>query len=324
MKLKTIWSIIETVVNEWSADKASTWAAALAYYTIFSLAPLLIIAIAVAGLFFGEEAASGEILHQMDQLIGPQGARAIQDLIQNARQPGAGIIAAVIGFAVLFWVASNLFSSMRTALNYIWEIAPRPGSGIWWFIRDRLISFGMVLSIGFVLMVSMLLSATIAAMGNYLGRLLNIPPAALTVINFVVSFLVVTLLVAMIFRYLPAARVRWSDLWLGAGLTAILFTIGKTLIGFYLGQSATASTYGAAGSLVVLLIWVYYSTQILFFGAEFTQVYAQRYGAGIPTTEGAVHIERGAEKHLGTGRKDEEKAGSEAERRPRVTEETEA
>jgi membrane protein len=261
--------------NGWSRHKAPRMGAALSYYTLFSLAPLLIVAIFIAGMVFGQEAARGQIFQQMRDLVGDQGARAIEGLIRNARQPSSGILPGIIGLAALLFGATGVFTELRDSLNTVWEVPPETeGSGVMEFLRDRFFSFLMVLSIGFILLVSLLLSAVLSAAGKYFGQILPIPGLLLQLINLVLSFCVITLLFAAIYKLLPEREIHWEDVWLGAAVTSFLFAVGKLVIGLYLGTSSVASTYGAAGSLVIVLVWVYYSAQIFFFGAEFTRAWA--------------------------------------------------
>jgi membrane protein len=253
--------------------------AALSYYTAFSLSPLLIIAIAVAGLLFGREAVEGYIVEQIGGLIGEETGRAIQTMIASSRRPAAGIIGSVVGVLTLAIGASGVFAELQDSLNTIWKVQPKAkGSGVLKIIRARFLSFAMVLTIGFLLLISLLVHAALAACGKFMGGLFPGTEALLHVINLVISFGVITLLFAMMFKMLPDVKIAWRHVWIGAGMTALLFTIGKFLIGLYLGKSGIASPYGAAGSLIVMLVWVYYSAQIFLFGAEFTHVYATRYG----------------------------------------------
>lgn len=288
MKLKDIWTLLKDTYHQWSEDKASRLAAALSYYTIFSLAPLLVIAIAITGLVYGQQAAQNQIVGQIQGLVGHNGAQAIQTMIEGARKPSTSIIATIIGIILLLFGAAGLFGQLQDALNTIWEVTPKPNQGVWAMIKERFLSFTMVLGIGFLLLVSLVISATLSALGVFITGLLPGMDILLQVVNFVVSFAVVTFLFAMIFKYLPDAEIAWRDVWLGAIVTAFLFTVGKFLIGLYLGRSSVTSSYGAAGSLVVILLWVYYSGQILFFGAEFTQVYANKFGSHIVPEPDAI------------------------------------
>lgn len=279
MTIKTIFSLLKETFKEWQEDKAPTLAAALAYYTIFSLAPLLIILIAIAGLAFGREAAQGLLVGQLQSLVGRGGAETIQDLVANASHPQSGIVATLIGIATLLWGASNVFTNLKEALNMIWNATPPPNQGAFNFLRDRLLSFAMILSIGFLLLVSLVVSSVLAALSQWLNGLLHVPVGVWQLIDFGISFSVVTLLFALIYKFLPDIKLDWNDVWIGAAITSVLFTIGKSLIGLYLGNSSIASAYGAAGSFVVVLLWINFSAQILFLGAEFTQVWAKRYGS---------------------------------------------
>jgi membrane protein len=279
VKLKTVVSLLKETFTEWQEDKAPTLAAALAYYTVFSLAPLLIIVIAIVGLVFGADAAQGQIVAQLQSLIGKDGAQTVQDLIVKSSHPNSGIVATVIGVATLLWGASNVFTNLKEALNTIWNVKPAPGRGVWGFLQDRVLSFAMILSIGFLLLVSLVISALLAAVSYWLNGLLHVPVGIWQIVDFAISFGVVTLLFALIYKLLPDVNLAWNDVWIGAAITSVLFTIGKSLIGIYLGSSGIASTYGAAGSFVIVLLWINYSAQILFLGAEFTQVWANRYGS---------------------------------------------
>jgi membrane protein len=279
---RRIWRLLKETFAEWNKDKASRLAAALSYYTIFSLAPLLIIAIAIAGFFFGEEAAKGEIIGQLQGLVGRDGAEVIQTAIENAnRAENDGSIASLISIAVLLFGASGVFAELQDALNTVWEVEPKPELGIGDFLRKRFLSFAMILGIGFLLLVSLIISAVLAGINHYTNSLLPGFDSLWQIVNFIVSFGVITLLFAMIYKFLPDVKITWGDVAIGAAITALLFVIGKYLIGLYLGNSSFSSTYGAAGSIIIILVWTYYSAQILFFGAEFTQVYARRYGSQI-------------------------------------------
>jgi membrane protein len=279
MKLRLGWILLRNSFIEWLEDKAPRLGAALAYYTAFSLSPLLVIVIAMAGLVFGQEAAEGQIIAQMQSLVGQDGAKAIAAMIQNARKPSSGIIATVVGLATLLIGATGVFGELRDALNTIWEVQPKPGRGLAGLIKDRFLSFTMVLAVGFLLLVSLSVSAGLAAMGRFLGSMLPGLAILSQIVNFVVSFSIVGMLFALIYRYLPDLKIPWHDVWIGAALTAGLFEIGKFLIGFYLGNSSITSAYGAASSLAIILVWIYYSAQIFLLGAEFTHVYAKHRGS---------------------------------------------
>ncbi|BAS56280.1 MULTISPECIES: YihY/virulence factor BrkB family protein [Leptolyngbya] len=291
MRFKTIVRLLRDTVTEWNEDNVPLLAAALAYYTMFSIAPLLIIAIAIAGAIYGQEAAQGEIVGQIQGLVGRDGAEFIQSMIENASKPGAGGgVATFIGIVVLIFGASGVFGQLQTALNTIWEVKPKPGRAVKSFLQARFLSFAMVLVIGFLLLVSLVLSAILAGISAYFGAFLPGSIAIGQILNFVISFGIITLLFASIYRFLPDVHVPWKNLWVGAAVTALLFNLGKFLLGLYLGNSGVSSTYGAAGSLVVILIWVFYSAQILLFGAEFTQVYSKYRGRPITPSSHAVSL----------------------------------
>jgi len=289
LKPPMMWRLMKDAASDWSRDRAPRLGAALAYYTVFSLVPFLVVVIAVIGLVFGEVAAQSAILSQIAELVGEQTAAAIKDMIQRANQPSTGLFATAVAVATLLIGASGVFGQLQDALNTVWGVEPKEGRGVWGFIKDRFLSFVAVLGTGFLLLVSLILSSALAAFGKWFGGLLTLPEAVLQLMNFAFSFLVVTGLFALIFKVLPDAKVAWRDVWIGAALTSALFTIGKFALGVYLGKSNVASAYGATGSLVLVLLWVYYSAQILLYGAEFTQVYANRVGERIvPTPDAKV------------------------------------
>ena len=284
---KEFWPLLKAAAADWSHDRAPRLGAALAYYTVFSIVPLLIVIIAIIGLVFGQEAAQGAIIEQISNLVGEQSAAAIKDMIERAEKPTAGIVSTLVAVVVLLSGAAGLFGQLKAALDTVWGVEAKEGRGIWGFIKDNFLSFATVLGTAFLLLVSLILSAALAAMGKWFGNLLPVPEAVLQIVNFLLSFAVITGLFAMIFKILPEAHIAWPDVWMGAAITSFLFTIGKFAIGLYLGKSHVASGFGAAGSLVVMLVWVYYSAQILLFGAEFTQVYANRFGEHIQPSEDA-------------------------------------
>lgn len=290
MSGKQIWRLLKETFTEWQQDKASRLAAALSYYTAFSLAPLLILAIAIAGAIFGQEAARGEVVGQLQGLIGQDGAEFIETAIENANRPSnnSGLIASLISLVILLFGASGVFTQLQDALNDIWNVTPKPDQGVKLLVQKRVLAFGMILVIGFLLLVSLVLSAAISALTSFMTGWVADLSWLWQIINLLLSLAVITGLFALIYKYLPDARVDWADVLIGAFITALLFTFGKYLIGLYLGNSSFSSTYGAAGSLIVILAWVYYSAQILFFGAEFTQVYARRYGSQIEPDEHAT------------------------------------
>ncbi len=276
--VRAAWDLGYETINEWVNDRASRKGAALAFYTVFSLAPILILSIAIAGLFFGEEAARGEIFSQMKDLLGADAARAIQAMIQSAGRPGAGLIATAIGLVTLCIGATTALAELKDGLDQIWDAPPERTSGFWYLIRKRLLSVGLILSLGFLLLVSLVFSALVSALARTWGPA-DATGLVLQAVNFLLSFLLVTLLFAMIYKILPSVHIAWKDVAIGSIITAALFSVGKSLIGLYLGNSAVASTYGAAGSVILVLVWVYYSAQIFLLGAEFTKVYAHRYGS---------------------------------------------
>lgn len=280
--LRDIFSLLREAASQWMEDNAPQQGAALAFYSLLSLAPLLMIAIAIAALFFGEDAARGELKDQLKDMVGVDGAKAAESLLENAKKPQSGILATVICVATLLFGASGVFGQLQQAMNTIWDAPPRKSSGVWSILRGRILSFAMVLVIGFLLLASLVLSAAIAGAGEYLGGIVPGLEAWLQTANTVASFFIVTLLFAAIYKVLPDTKIAWRDVWIGAILTSLLFTIGKLGIGLYLGKSGMASAYGTAGSLVVLIVWVYYSAQILFFGAELAHVYSKRHGSRAP------------------------------------------
>jgi membrane protein len=291
LNAQTVWFLVRDTFDGWLNDKAPTLGAALAYYTIFAVAPLLIIVIAVASLGFGQEAAQGQIIAQIEDLVGENGAKAVQAMLDSARQQQSGIVATMFGILTLIVGSTGVFVQLQDSLNTIWKVAPKPGRWMRGMLQVRLVSFFMVVAIGFLLLVSLVLSAALAALGKSFHYVLPFPEFVLHGLNFVVSFGVITLMFAMIYKVLPDAKIAWNDVWIGAAVTSLLFSVGKFLIGLYLGKSGVASAYGAAGSLVIILVWVYYSTQIVLLGAEFTAVYATRFGSRIVPAEHAVALQ---------------------------------
>ncbi|PSO83710.1 MAG: ribonuclease BN [Cyanobacteria bacterium QS_5_48_63] len=304
MNPTAILGLLRETITEWQADKASRLAAALAYYTVFSLAPLLIIAVATAGTIFGQEAAKGEIVEQIEGLVGSDSARVIETAISNANQPDVSNIASIISIIVLLFGASGVFTQLQDSLNTVWNVQPKPGrsmKGIIGLVLKRILSFSLVLGIGFLLVVSLILSATLLALSNYQSSLLPDLNFLWQIFNFVLSFGIVTLLFALMYKFLPDVKIAWSNVWIGAIITSLLFAIGKFLLGFYLGRGSFGSTYGAAASLVVLLAWVYYSAQILFLGAELTLVNARRHGSKIVPSNHAEFVTQPAKQQKGGG-----------------------
>jgi membrane protein len=277
--------ILKLSYQGWKEDKASRLSAALAYYTIFSLAPLLVIIIAITGLFWQRDAVQLQVMNQIQGLVGEQGATFVSDLLASASNPAEGITATIIGIITLLFGALGVFNELHNSLNIIWEVKEEETKGFLQTIKkvifDRFLSFTMILGIGFLLLVSLVISAGLSAVQETIGNAIPLSEIFLQIVNLVISIAVITVLFALIYKFLPDAEIAWRDVWLGAFVTAVLFSLGKMLIGIYLGNSAVASSFGAAGSLVLLLVWIYYSAQILFFGAEFTEVYANNYGSKI-------------------------------------------
>jgi membrane protein len=281
------WELLKQTFTEWHNDKVPRLGAALAFYTALSIAPLLVISLRLAAYFFGEEAARGEIERQFDSMVGDQGAAAVQAMLDSAKHHESGIVATIVSLITLLFGASGVFGQFQDSLNTIWGVRPKAGRGIAGFLQDRFLSMAMVMGVAFLLLVSLIVSAALSFAGSYAFRLPEKLLWLSQVVDALVSVIVFTGLFAVLFKYLPDAKVAWSDMWLGAAITAVLFTAGKFAIGLYLGHSAMASAYGVAGSLIVLLVWVYYSSQIVFLGAEFTQVYANQFGKEILPAENA-------------------------------------
>lgn len=288
MKLNAYWGLVKAAGAQWMADKASRLGAALAYYTAFSLAPLLILAISLAALAFERSTVERHVIAEFRNLVGTDGAHAVQAMIASAKKQDAGVAATAAGIVMLLFGAMGAFGQLQDAMNTVWEVQPKPGRGVLSFLKDRLLSSSMVLGTAFLLLVSLVISTALSSLGNWL-----LGPEASVAVQIgdqVVSLVVVTLLFAMIYRFLPDAKVAWGDVWHGALATAFLFMIGKWAIGLYLGRASVASSYGAAGSLAVLLIWLYYSAQIFLFGAELTKAYANRFGSRIVPAANAIRV----------------------------------
>jgi membrane protein len=288
------FSLLKETFNEWLQDKAPQLGAALAYYTVFSLAPLILVLLAIVGVIFRNDPAGAwdKITQQMSYFLDPSAVQVVQSIAQKASQPGKSTIATIIGVALALFGASGVFGQLQDALNTIWGVKAKPGGGIWRFLRSRFLSFAMVGGICFLLLVSLILESLLKGFSHYVQSVL---PGGLVIamsIYLIFDFGVVVLLFALIFKLLPDVQIQWRDVWIGAVLTAIFFGIGKWLLGFYLGSGAAGSAYGPASSLITLLLWVYYSSQILLFGAEFTQVYADRAGRGVKPDEYAVRVEQ--------------------------------
>jgi len=283
IRLKLIWKFLRTVIEEWIEDKAPKLGASLSFFTMFSLAPLLLIVISIAGLLFGTDEAMNQIIDQINGLIGKQGAEIVKTALNNSHSASSGIIAIAISIVTLVISATAAFIELQDSLNIIWKVKAKSNRNfIEAFLKDRLHSFALVMATGFLLLVSLIISAVLTAISNYFSRkFISIPTGLLEVINNIITLGVIFILFAALFMILPNVYLKLTDVWSGALVTAVLFVAGKFLIGLYLGTSTLGSTYGAAGSLVIVLLWVYYSAQILFLGAEFTRVYTQEYGSGI-------------------------------------------
>jgi membrane protein len=288
-----IWPLLRATVVQWNQHEPMRLSASLAFYSVMSLAPLVILSITIVGLVTGAEAAQQQVLTQFRSLLGPDGEAAVRSMIVHAQNPSESSIASVVGLSTLLFAASQVFAELQTALNKIWEVDARHSSGVLAMIRERFFSFGLVLSIGLLLILSLVVSAALAAMGHWAGAWLALPAWMLHSFNFLISLVGTALLFALIFKYVPDGPTRWRAAWLGAVITACLFDIGKTLIGFYLGAFSMRSTYGAAGSFVALVIWVYYSSLIFFFGAELTYMLTRERAARRPATrKGSAAVER--------------------------------
>lgn len=287
-RLRLLGRLLWDTGLKWWDDKAPRLGAALAFYTSLSLSPILLIVVFLSGRIFGDDVARQQVVSQLHDLVGEPGASAVETMMANAWAEGAGPLAAAVAIGTLLVGATGVFAQLQDALNDIWGVEPKASVGLWGLLKDRVLSFAMICGLAFLLLVSLVANAALNAVGGYVGGLLPNWSYVLQLANVIVSFGVTLLLFAMIFRLLPEAKIAWSDVWIGAGITALLFGVGKYLIGVYLGRSAVGTTYGAAGSFVVLLLWVYYSTQIVLFGAEFTQLYADRFGWGVRTTDKVV------------------------------------
>jgi len=289
-KLRFAWSLLTETYREWRDDRVPRLGAALAYYSIFSIAPLLVIAVALAGAIWGKAAVSDQLAVQLESLVGPQAALAIQDMITGISYSRGGALATYVSLGALAFGASAVVMAIKDAMNTIWGVMEAPGRGWLRTVRDRLVSLAVVLSVGFLLLVSLILTAVLEFLSSYAVQWLPFSVPAAQLIHLAVSLCIVTLLFAMIFKLLPDVHIAWRDVWFGAIITAVLFMTGKELIGLYLGRVSTGSAYGAVGSIGIVLLWAYYSSQILLLGAEFTQVYARRTGTRIEPKAGAIRI----------------------------------
>jgi len=276
---RKIPGLLKTSFGKWKADNALRLAASLAYYTAFSMAPLLLAAIAVTGMIFKGDAAAARIYDELRSALGPTVAEAIHELVEAARKPATGIWATVLAFLLALFGASGVFGELKDSLNIIWKLEPPAGSGIWRWVRNRFLSIGMVLGVCFLLLVSLVVSAGLGAAEQYGTSVIPGLPMLMQVIGMVVSFAFTTVLFALLFKYLPDTKVAWHDVWIGSIVTSLLFTAGKSGLEFYIGRAGTSSGFGAAGALALVLVWVYYSAQIFLMGAEFTAVYAAKEGS---------------------------------------------
>jgi membrane protein len=284
--------IFKDTYTEWSGDKGPRLGAALAYYAVFSLAPILVIFLSIAGLLFGQKAAQVKVTHTVQAFIGKQGAAGIAILMRSAHTRFTGILAGGLSVLALLVGATGVFSELKDALNTIWEVKPQSAGTVWQFIRARLLGFEVVVGVGILLLISALLSTALNLVEKYVSNLLPLPHLGMDAIDIAVSLVVIMLLFGLIFKVLPDAEISWRDVWVGSLMTAVLFVIGQWLLSLYIGRSASASAYGVAGSVMILIIWLYYSAQILYFGAEFTYVYANRYGSRMVPKPGAEHLEK--------------------------------
>jgi membrane protein len=294
------YQLTKAAFQEWNADKAPRLGAALSYYTVFAVAPVLLVAISIAGLVFGKDAAQGEIMGQLRSMLGPETAAMVQDMLAKSAQRSSGIVGTAVGIVTLMLGATAVMIELESALDVVWKVRPKPGLGIKGLIKDRILSLGLVLSLGFLLLVSLVASAVLGAVGGLLEST-SFPGVSIVsqILNNAVSLGVISLFFALVFKYLPNATIAWRDVWVGALVTSALFHVGKIGIGVYLGHAGVGSTFGAAGSLAVLLVWVYYTAQIVLFGAEITRLYAQRYGQGVAPDADALPAPRAAEMATG-------------------------
>lgn len=313
--MSSVIEIVGETVKEWSNDKASRLSAALAYYTVFSIPPLMVVAIGIASLFTDRATIEEQVVSQAGGLMGQQGGEAIRTILQSAEEPGNGeLLPTLLGVALLVFGASGVFTQLQDAMNTIFGVKPDPKRGIMGLIKDRFLSFTMVLTIGFILLVSLVLSTVLASFGGFIGGLVTEAEALLWIINFLISFGIFMLLFALIFKTIPDVKISWRDVLIGAAVTALLFKIGEYVLSFYFERSDPTSAFGAAGSIILLLLWIYYSAQIIFLGAEFTEVYARRVGSGIQVEEDAVPLTQEARAQQGITRQEDVKQQAEAQR----------
>lgn len=276
---RATWKLLKETAIEWDKDNAPRLGAALSYYTVFSLAPLLVVALAIAGLVFGKEAVQGELFLQLKGLLGEQSAKTIETLIANAWKPESNVFAAAVGILTLIIGGTAVFTELRAVLNQVWDVVPQKLSGVLAYLKNRLLSFAMIAAIGFLLLISLLVNTALAAISAYFSDRIPLPGFAWQFMYALASYLMIALLFAAIFKVLPDEKIAWRDVWVGACITSFLFAIGKFLIGLYLGKTSFGSAYGASGSLVIIMLWAYYSSLIVIFGAEFTQVFSKYFGS---------------------------------------------
>jgi membrane protein len=290
-QIKSTWYLLKETVQSFIDDEGMKLSASLSYYTIFSIAPVIVIVISVTGLVFGEDAVAGRIYYQIKSLIGPDAALQIQNIIANVQLQDRGFAGTIAGVVILLFGATGVFTEIQSSINFIWSIKAKPKRGIIKYIINRLLSFSLIMSIGFILMVSLLVNSVVDVLYDKLEHLLNIGSLnILYAVNMLLIFIIITTLFTVIFKVLPDAYIRWKDAMVGSSFTAILFIIGKFIIGLYIGNSKLGITYGTAASIIVILVWVYYTSIILYMGAEFTKTYARRKGGGIIPNEQAVYI----------------------------------
>jgi membrane protein len=290
LRMKSIWLLFKDSAIAWDNDDIGQQGAALSFFTVFSLSPMLIIVIVLSSFVFGQRAASGHLVSQISGLIGNEGSSFVQSLITNAYKSDSNVLVTIFSVVMLLLGASAVFIQLRNSLNTIWHVQQKPIGTILAFLRIRLLSFAMTLVIGFLLLVSLILSVVLVAMSDYLSKLIVILTGLVSLLDFIVSFVGITIMFALMFKFIPDAVLKWKDVWVGAAVTSLLFSIGKLVIGLYLGNGAIGSTFGAASSLVFIMLWVFYSSQIVLFGAEFTRLYAMRFGSDIFPSTNAVRI----------------------------------
>ena len=288
--MRRLFGFVKKTGVQWLDDKAPRLAASLAFYTLLSLAPMLVVSVSIAGLVFGEDAARGQIAGQLNGLLGPSGADTVQTILAHAKTPSSGVIGTVVGIALAVFGASGVFGELQTSLDLIWRVEAKPGRGIKGFLHDRVFSFTLVMGVAFLLLVSLVVSAALATVGAYFEHTLPGGTVVWHLLNIAISICVTGVLFGLIFKVVPDVHLRWREVWRGALVTAVLFTGGKFLIGLYLGRSTVASPFGAAGSVVALVVWIYYSAQILFFGAELTKADVEQRGRHVEPTPNAVPI----------------------------------